>query len=86
MGVGTIVIGLAAVIIGESILPARKLVLTTLAVILGALVYRFFIALALNSEFIGLQAQDLNLVTAILVTVALILPMLKRSFFAKGGR
>ncbi|TBU96286.1 ABC transporter permease [Stutzerimonas kirkiae] len=78
MGVGTIVIGLAAVIVGESILPARRLFYLTLAVILGAIVYRFFIALALNSDFIGLQAQDLNLVTAVLVTVALVIPLLKK--------
>ena len=84
MGVGTIVIGLAAVIVGESILPSRKLFLATLAVILGAIVYRFFIALALNSDFIGLQAQDLNLVTALLVTVALVLPMIKRRI--AGGK
>lgn len=77
MGVGTIVIGLAAVIVGESILPARRFVLLTLSVIIGAILYRFFIALALNSDFIGLQAQDLNLVTAVLVTVALVLPLLK---------
>lgn len=78
MGIGTIVIGLAAVIVGESILPSRRLVLATLAVILGAIVYRFFIALALNSDFIGLQAQDLNLVTALLVTFALVIPLLKK--------
>ena len=78
MGIGTIVIGLAAVIVGESILPSRKLVLATLAVIIGAIVYRFFIALALNSDFIGLKAQDLNLVTAVLVTIALVIPMLKK--------
>jgi putative ABC transport system permease protein len=80
MGIGTIVIGLAAVIIGESILPARRTVYTTLAVILGAVLYRFFIALALNSDFIGLQAQDLNLVTALLVTIALVIPMAKRKW------
>ena len=78
MGIGTIVIGLAAVIIGESILPSRKLFLVTLAVILGALIYRLFISLALNSDFIGLQAQDLNLVTAVLVTIALVIPLLKK--------
>lgn len=83
MGIGTIVIGLAAVIVGESILPARKLVWATLAVIIGAIAYRFFIALALNSDFIGLQAQDLNLVTALLVTFALVLPLIKRRFAAK---
>lgn len=78
MGVGTIVIGLAAVIVGESILPSRKLFMLTLAVVLGAIVYRFFIALALNSDFIGLKAQDLNLVTAVLVTVALVIPLFKQ--------
>lgn len=78
MGIGTIVIGLAAVIIGETILPARSLVVTTAACIVGALLYRFFIALALNSDFIGLQAQDLNLVTAVLVGFALLVPVYKR--------
>ena len=80
MGIGTIVIGLAAVIVGESILPSRRLVYATLAVVIGAIAYRFFIALALNSDFIGLKAQDLNLVTAVLVAVALVIPQLKRKF------
>jgi putative ABC transport system permease protein len=64
MGIGTIVIGLAAVIVGETILPSRKIIWATLAVVLGAVVYRFFIAAALNIDAIGLKAQDLNLVTA----------------------
>ncbi|WER44550.1 ABC transporter permease [Cupriavidus sp. WKF15] len=87
MGIGTIVIGLAAVIIGETILPARRLVWATLAVVLGAILYRFFIALALNSDFIGLKAQDLNLVTAALVTIALVLPATRKKLFARknGG-
>jgi len=83
MGIGTIVIGLAAVIIGETVLPARRLVLTTLAVVVGAILYRFFIALALNSDFIGLQAQDLNMVTAALVVIALVLPGVRRKVFGK---
>lgn len=83
MGIGTIVIGLAAVIVGESILPSRRLILATLAVVIGAIVYRFFIALALNVDFIGLKAQDLNLVTALLVTIALVIPQLKRRFAKK---
>ena len=74
MGIGTIVIGLAAVIVGEGILPARRIVWTTLAVVLGAVLYRLVIAIALNSDFIGLEAQDLNLITAILVGAALVLP------------
>lgn len=83
MGIGTIVIGLAAVIVGESILPSRRIVYATLAVIIGAIVYRFFIAAALNSDFIGLKAQDLNLVTAVLVTIALVIPQIKRRLRSK---
>lgn len=78
MGIGTIVIGLAAVIIGENVLPARRMFWTTLAVVIGALLYRFFIALALNSDWIGLQSQDLNLIASTLVTVVLVLPLIKR--------
>ena len=84
-GDNAIVIGLAAVIIGETILPARSLVITTAACIVGALLYRFFIALALNSDFIGLKAQDLNLVTAVLVALALLVPTYKRKLAGLFG-
>lgn len=80
MGIGTIVIGLAAVIIGETILPGRSIAIATLGCIVGAVLYRLLIALGLNSDFIGLKAQDLNLVTAVLVTIALVMPALKRRF------
>ena len=70
-------------IVGESILPSRRIVYATLAVIVGAIVYRFFIAAALNSDFIGLKAQDLNLVTALLVTLALVIPQLKRKLASR---
>jgi len=85
MGVGTIVVGLAAVIIGETLLPSRKLWVITLATVLGALLYRLLIAVALNADFIGLQAQDLNLITALLVGFALVLPKLKAKFARKAG-
>ncbi|MBP0027611.1 ABC transporter permease [Roseofilum sp. Guam] len=74
LGVGTIVLGLAAVIIGETFIPGKTIFQGTLSVILGALAYRLAIAIALNANFMGLQAQDLNLVTALLVAIALILP------------
>ncbi|MET4579602.1 ABC transporter permease [Ottowia thiooxydans] len=77
MGLGTIVIGLAAVIIGETLMPSRTLYIITLATVVGAVMYRLFIALALEADFIGLKAQDLNLITAVLVAVALVLPRLK---------
>ena len=83
MGIGTIVIGLAAVIVGESLFHSRRLVWMTLAVVVGAVLYRFFVALALNADVIGLAAQDLNLITAVLVTIALVVPLLRRRWRGK---
>ena len=72
MGIGMIVIGLASVIIGEVIFGVRSIFRTTLAVILGAVVYRIVIALSIRY---GLEASDMKLMTALIVTVALIVPM-----------
>jgi putative ABC transport system permease protein len=80
IGVGTIVIGLAAVIIGETIIPAKKMLWITLSAIVGAILYKFFIQIALSNDTlraIGFGPQDVNLVTALLVVVALILPKIK---------
>ena len=80
IGVGTIVIGLAAVIIGETILPAKKMRWITLSAIIGAILYKFFIQIALSNDTlraIGFGPQDVNLVTALLVVIALILPKIK---------
>ena len=74
LGVGTVVVGLATVILGEAIFPSRTVRWATLAVVLGCLIYRLVIALALNADFLGLRAQDLNLVTALIVVLALVLP------------
>ena len=46
--------------------------------VLGSILYRIAIQLALSSDVLGLQASDLNFVTALLVTVALVLPRLRR--------
>ena len=78
MGIGTIVIGLAAVIVGESLSSSRRLVIMTAAAVVGAVLYRVFVALALNADFIGLHAQDLNLITAVLVTIFLVVPLLRQ--------
>lgn len=83
IGIGTIVIGLAAVIIGETLITSRKIFWITLSVIVGAILYRLFIALALHSgplNKIGIGAQDLNLITAVLVVIALVLPQIKTKF------
>ena len=82
MGIGTIVIGLASVIIGEVIFGANSIMRTLAAVVLGSLVYRIVIAFVLQ---LGLEPTDLRLFTALIVTVALASPVLKakvqRCFF-----
>jgi len=85
MGVGTIVVGLAAVIGGEAILSTRTIARWIFACLIGAILYRLAIAVALNTDWLGLKAQDLNLITAVLVTLAIVMPrmkLLKRN----GGR
>lgn len=86
IGIGTIVIGLAAVIIGETIIPAKRIWLITLAVIIGAVLYKLFIQVALSSDTlrsIGFGPQDLNLITALLVVIALVLPQAKTKFLSR---
>ena len=89
IGIGTIVIGLAAVIIGETIIPAKRIWLITLAVIVGAVLYKLFIQVALSSETlrdIGFGPQDVNLITALLVVIALVLPKIKTKFLKRNVR
>ncbi|HEX5600632.1 MAG TPA: ABC transporter permease [Hyphomicrobiaceae bacterium] len=74
LGTGTIVVGLAAVIVGEALLGTRSVLIWAAGCVVGSVAYRLAVALALNSDVLGLQASDLNLVTAVLVTIALILP------------
>ncbi|MBX6320781.1 MAG: ABC transporter permease [Rhodospirillaceae bacterium] len=74
IGTGTIVVGLAAVIIGEALFGTRSVTLWIVGCVAGSVIYRLAVALALNAEVLGLNASDLNLVTAVLVAVALILP------------
>lgn len=86
MGIGTIVIGLAAVIIGETVMTAKKMFWITLSVLVGAVIYKLLIQLALSSDVlkgVGVKSQDLNLLTALLVVAVLMLPKLQRKF--RGG-
>ncbi len=78
MGVGVIVIGLASVIGGEAVMPIRTLLLWVLACLVGSILYRMVVAFALNAEVLGLKAQDLNLITAVLVTLAIVAPQFKQ--------
>lgn len=72
MGIGMIIIGLASVIIGEAIFGTKTIMRTTLAVVVGSVIYRVIIGLALRVEF--LDPGDLKLITAVIVILALILP------------
>jgi putative ABC transport system permease protein len=74
MGVGVIVIGLASLIGGEAVLTPSTVMRALLACVIGAIIYRLAIAFALNADVLGLQAQDLNLIIAVLVTLAIVLP------------
>ncbi len=75
LGVGTIIMGLSAVIIGQAILPTRTIFQVLSACILGACLDRFVVASALNVD-IGLQSSDLNFVRVVLIIFALLLPSL----------
>ena len=80
MGIGTIVIGLASVIIGEVVFGTKSFVRSLIAVVLGSIVYRIVIAAVL---YMGMPPNDLKLFTAILVAIALSLPTLKAKWLAR---
>ncbi|WP_299176415.1 ABC transporter permease [uncultured Neptuniibacter sp.] len=78
MGIGTIVVGLAAVIVGESLFGSRSMLVIIFSCIIGSLLYRLAVSVALNADFLGFTTSDLNLITALLVGLALIVPHIRR--------
>ncbi|MFZ5974964.1 MAG: ABC transporter permease [Bacillota bacterium] len=74
MGIGSIVIGLASVIIGEVLFGTRNFLNTLISLVLGAVTYRIIIAFVLE---LGLVPTDLRLFTAITVAIALSFPVFK---------
>jgi len=77
MGIGIIVLGLASVIIGEALVGSRSLGLLICGAIMGAVLFRLLVAVALRW---GLNPNDLKLITAVFVFLALIAPGLIRKF------
>jgi len=76
MGTGTIVIGLASIIIGEVIFGARfGFWWVLLSAVFGSIIYRIVIAIVLQ---LGLKSTDLKLLTALIVAIALSVPVAKR--------
>lgn len=80
MGRGTIVIGLASIIIGEAIFGRRTFKVWLFAVITGSIVYQLLIGIALE---IGLNTNDLQLVQAILIAIILAIPVIKNILVKK---
>ena len=86
LGSGMVVIGLASLIIGETLLPKGKTWVKILGAILGSVVYRFIIAIALRLD---LPSECLKLISATIVALAIGLPAIKAGLkpaTAKGGK
>ena len=79
MGAGTIVIGLASLIIAEVLFPARNVWTRLITIVFGSIIFRLVIALALGIDF--MRATDLRLVTAIIIAISLSLPLVRNKVF-----
>jgi len=77
MGIGTVVVGLASVIIGTGVIRSHSIFRATFGVLMGAIIYRLAIFFALR---MGLEPTDLRIMTAVLVIAALALPTLRTSW------
>ena len=80
LGTGMVIIGLASLIIGETLFRKGKLWFKVLGAIVGCIVYRFIIAIALRLD---LPSECLKLVSAVIVACAIALPAIKKN---KGGK
>ena len=80
LGTGMVIIGLASLIIGETLLRKGKIWIRLLGALLGCILYRVIIAIALRLD---LPSECLKLVSAIIVAVAIALPTIRSK---KGGR
>lgn len=77
-GIGIMVVGLASAIIGEAIFGRRSLTLGLLSAMFGSLLYRFIIAAALKSSIF--PAYMLRVVSAVIVVIALSIPVIQKHF------
>jgi len=79
MGVGTIIAGLASVIVGETVFGKKTVARACVAALIGSIIYRVAIALALGIKWgrFSFTPSDLNLITAMLVIAALVAPKIK---------
>jgi putative ABC transport system permease protein len=82
MGIGMVVWGLASVIIGEALVGSQQLGLVIVGSVMGSVLFRLLIAIALRA---GLNPNDLKLITAAFVFVALVLPNVLGSLRRRPG-
>lgn len=75
LGTGMVVIGLASLIIGETLVGKKSMVRWVCAVITGSVIYRFIVAIALR---FNVPAEALKLVSAIIVAIAIAMPAVKK--------
>lgn len=80
MGTGTIITGLASIIIGDALFGKKKVIKISMMVILGTIIYRTIIALSLK---VGMNASDLKLITSALVVIIIFLK--EKKHLLKGG-
>ena len=80
MGIGTVVWGLASVIIGEALVASDSLGFTIIGAIMGSVLFRLMVAIALRW---GLDPNDLKLITAAFVFIALIVPAFAKRWSVK---
>jgi putative ABC transport system permease protein len=84
MGIGVIVLGLASVILGQSLIgPVRSIALAIIGAVMGAVLFRLLVAIAIR---MGLDANDLKLVTAVVVLAAIVGPTWLKSIGRKRGK
>ncbi|WP_027626280.1 ABC transporter permease [Clostridium lundense] len=83
MGIGTLVLGIASIIIGTSIIKKKKFIKDTTLVIIGTLIYQITIYFAMN---IGLTPVDLKMITSLVIIVFLAVSGVKNNEKRKHGR
>lgn len=80
MGIGTIVIGLASVLVGEIFIASRKMWIRLTSMVVGAVIYRLLLTLAMN---IGVSPDDLKILSTIILIIVIVVPMVQSRQKAK---
>jgi putative ABC transport system permease protein len=83
MGIGMVVWGLASVIIGEALVGSKSTGIVITGAIMGSLLFRLIVAIALRW---GLDPNDLKLITAVFVFLALVVPGALTALRSRAGR